>query len=166
MKSFSLKNSAGFTFVEVLIAIAILALGFIGLSAMSGNAIRGIDSAKKLSAAINLAEAKLEALKAVPYSNLEAGDTTGTPSGGINRTCTPDTGTAGCGTYKCTPTTDNPTLLNSVNYEWSWTAEIVDVDGDSTCSSSGDGLKKVTMTVKWTDTFGERTAALATLRAK
>lgn len=159
-------NTKGFTFVEVLIAIAILALGFIGLTAMSGNAIRGVDSAKKLSAATNLAEAKLEALKAVPYTNLEVSHT----DGGITRECT--TSGTGCSTvYTCRPSTTgehkSPTdPINGVNYIWLWTVVIPEVDGIAGCSSSGDGLKRITMTVTWTDTFGSRTAALQTLRAK
>lgn len=162
----TISNIKGFTFVEVLIAIAILALGFIGLTAMSGNAVRGVDSAKKLSAATNLAETKLEALKAVPYTNLEVSHT----DGGITRTCTPPSTTV-CGTvYTCTPTTagahSNPENINNVNYTWSWTVTIPDIDSSGTCTSSGDGLKKITMTAAWTDTFGSRTAALQTLMAQ
>lgn len=158
-------SERGFTLAEVLIAIAIFAIAVIGLAAMSGNAIRGLDSAKKLSAAVNLAEAKLEALKMVSYDNLEASGS----DGGITRTCV--LSGSGCSTtYTCTPSTGGahsyPENINNVDYTWYWTAQIIDVNGDLTCSSSGDGLKKVIMTAAWTDAFGSRTLQLTTMRAK
>ncbi|MBI5892449.1 MAG: prepilin-type N-terminal cleavage/methylation domain-containing protein [Deltaproteobacteria bacterium] len=185
------QGVTGFTFVEVLIAIAILAIAVIGLASMSGNAYRGVDSAKKLSAASNLAESKLEALRAMAYAKLEiTGLSSESDSGGITRTCTPPyacsgntalssissangsitracpaSGT-GCTTvYTCIPTTAEPPI-NSVTYTWFWKTMIVNADGNGECSSSGDGLKIVDMYVQWTDTFGTRTAQLQTLRAK
>ena len=168
-------DNKGFTLAEVLIAIAIFAIAVIGLAAMSGNAMRGLDSAKKLFVAINLAQAKLEALKLVPYANLEVSQT----DGSITRTCTPAPSLVCETTFTCTPSNsptgctpgvncvhENPTTINAVNYTWSWTVVIPEIDGIAGCSSSGDGLKRITMTVAWTDTFGSRTAILTTLRAK
>lgn len=156
-------NAKGFTFAEVLIAIAVFAIAVIGLAVMSGNAIRGLDSAKKLSAALNLAEAKLEALKLVSYSNLE----TNGSDGGITRAGCKDPGSiSGCDAYTCTPSTDYPAVINNVSYSWFWETQIIDADGNGTCSSSGDGLKKIIMHVGWTDAFGSRTVQLSTMRAK
>jgi type IV pilus assembly protein PilV len=57
------KNSQGFTLPEVLIAIVILSVGFLGLSAMTIATAKGLSFSKKLTTAATLAQDKIEEIK-------------------------------------------------------------------------------------------------------
>lgn len=57
-----LRESVGFTFIEVLVGIAILSFGLIGLASMTTSLISGNTYSENLTSAISLAEAKIEEL--------------------------------------------------------------------------------------------------------
>ncbi len=68
-------NQKGFTLIEVLIALVILAVGLLGVTAMQITAIRGNHFSDNLTRATVLAQNKLEELKHLPYydSKLSSG---------------------------------------------------------------------------------------------
>ena len=76
----AMQNDAGFTLIEVLIAISILAVGLLGVAAMQTSAIQVNSAAGRITTRINWAQDKMEELKALPFSDpwLEAA---GNPSG-------------------------------------------------------------------------------------
>jgi type IV pilus assembly protein PilV len=75
-----MQNDAGFTIIEVVVAISILAVGLLGVAAMQTSAIQVNSAAGRISTRINWAQDKMEELKAMPFSDpwLEAA---GNPSG-------------------------------------------------------------------------------------
>lgn len=74
----SIENNKGFTIIEVLLAISIMAIGLLGLAALQTTAINGNALGKKNTLAITLAEDKIEKYKNTPYENISAGVTTET----------------------------------------------------------------------------------------
>ena len=75
-----MQNDTGFTIIEVVIAISILAVGLLGVAAMQTSAIQVNSAAGQMTTRINWAQDKMEELKALPFSDpwLEAA---GNPSG-------------------------------------------------------------------------------------
>jgi prepilin-type N-terminal cleavage/methylation domain-containing protein len=63
------QKDAGFTLIEVLMALAILSFGLLALASMQIAAIRGNASAAKADLANNLATATLEDLINLPYDD-------------------------------------------------------------------------------------------------
>lgn len=90
----AMQNNAGFTIIEVVIAISILAVGLLGVAAMQTSAIQVNSAAGRMTTRINWAQDKMEELKAMPFSDpwLEAsGNPTGVDSAGnTHEQTTPD----------------------------------------------------------------------------
>lgn len=64
-----LENCRGFSLVEFMIAITILAIGLFALVGMQTTAIRGNVGSKNLTTAVLLTEKKMEELKNFPFSS-------------------------------------------------------------------------------------------------
>ncbi|MEE8288270.1 MAG: prepilin-type N-terminal cleavage/methylation domain-containing protein, partial [Nitrosomonadaceae bacterium] len=73
-----MRNSRGFTAIEVLIAAAIVAVALVGLAGMTPTAYRTVDWAGEDTVAVILAKQRLEWLKNQSYTSalLAAGTTT------------------------------------------------------------------------------------------
>ncbi len=66
----TMQSRGGFTLLEVLIAVVILSLGLLGLSAMTIATIRGQAFSEKMTTATNLAQEKMEEIKSSDYTNI------------------------------------------------------------------------------------------------
>jgi len=66
-------SQSGFTILEVMIAISILAIGLLAVFSGQNMAIRGNDRASHLTEGMTLAQDKLEELLASPYDSVTAG---------------------------------------------------------------------------------------------
>ena len=66
-------NNQGFTLVEVMIGMAIFAIGFLAVSSMQITAIQGNGSAREGTEAATLAAEQAERLMALPYANIVNG---------------------------------------------------------------------------------------------
>jgi type IV pilus modification protein PilV len=89
-------SQAGFTLVEALVAIVVLAVGLMAVSnlllvAGSSNAV-----ANRATAAAALATQQMERLKAAPFTDLVAGGGLDANVGATNDGCTTATGTFNC----------------------------------------------------------------------
>ena len=68
--TFFSENEKGFTLIEVLMSITILAIGLLGMAALQSTATKGNALAKKNTLAISLAEDKIEEYKNTLYDNI------------------------------------------------------------------------------------------------
>lgn len=76
-----LQESAGFTLIEALTAIAVLTVGIITLYTMHIVAIKGNSVANSLTTAANWGVDKVEQLQALPYDDPDLDDGAGTNNG-------------------------------------------------------------------------------------
>jgi type IV pilus assembly protein PilV len=63
------QNDAGFTLIEVVVAISILAVGLLGVAAMQTSAIQVNSEAGQMTTRMNWAQDKMEELKALTFSD-------------------------------------------------------------------------------------------------
>jgi type IV pilus assembly protein PilV len=63
-------ENKGYTLVEVLIAMVILSIGFLGLSVITMTMIKGLSFSQRLTTAITLAQDKIEEIKQTGYYNV------------------------------------------------------------------------------------------------
>ncbi|MBA4392327.1 MAG: hypothetical protein C0407_02125 [Desulfobacca sp.] len=70
-----IRNKKGFSLVEFMIAIAILAVGLLALVGLQSTSIKGNAKSKNLNSAISLAEKKMEELKNTTFTSLTNGTT-------------------------------------------------------------------------------------------
>jgi type IV pilus assembly protein PilV len=68
-----LHNHKGFTLVEILVAIGIIAIALLGLISVSTTVIKGNTFSKTMTAATTLANDKMEQLKKTGYASLASG---------------------------------------------------------------------------------------------
>ena len=66
----------GFTFIEVLIGMAILGIAFTGLISIQISCLSGISHSRNLTTAVTLAQDKMETLKGLPRDHPDLRDTT------------------------------------------------------------------------------------------
>ncbi len=64
----------GFTMIEVMIALVILTVGFLGIASLQLNAIKGNNLSDNITSALTLAEDKMEELLGLDYENPELRD--------------------------------------------------------------------------------------------
>ncbi len=176
-KQFSDKvaNKKGFTLIEVMVAIFIFAFGIISLTSLATSAIRATETGKRRTQAVNLTTQFLEKLKAIPFNKLQVSHTLPVhnaelagecDSGYIVRIC--EQTSAAPPSFICNPT-DVPIEVNGVKFFWEWTVKYVDLDNDGkvfnvgTAIDKGD-LKRIDVTVTWTDIIGEHDMVLTTMR--
>lgn len=162
-------DERGFTLIEVLVSLSILSVALFGLLSMIGSTSKAIEVGKRQTQALNLASEKLELLKSVPYVNINiSGNGTQAGDDQILRTCV-----GPAPSYECTPTTDNPATLGSASYTWKWYVTFLDLDNDGVLvpdpTDFPDGadrrdIKKIDVEVGWTDSRGDHTLTLSTLR--
>jgi prepilin-type N-terminal cleavage/methylation domain-containing protein len=85
--------AAGFTLIEVLIALALQLIALYGLMSLPLAAVRGGDHARRVGEAVGLAQDRLEALRHTPIPQLANGsetaiDSSGAAGGPFTRTTT------------------------------------------------------------------------------
>lgn len=67
---------AGFTLVELLVALMIFAVGMLGLAATAGSVTRMMGGAKRQTIAAQVAQSRIERLRAAPCTTLTSGSET------------------------------------------------------------------------------------------
>ena len=72
-----LKDAEGFTLLEVMITVVILAIGLLGLAGLQIVAIKGNSFGQQMSVASTLAQNQLEELRQIPYDSLSDGSSDG-----------------------------------------------------------------------------------------
>ena len=85
----TLQNE-GFTLLEVLIAVAVLAFGLLAIAQMQVIAIRFNYQGRDATGAVTLAKDQLESLKTLPFGHADLDDTTDTNNDDLANTVTID----------------------------------------------------------------------------
>lgn len=163
-----LGSCVGFSLIEILIAMGILSIGILGVASLTGTAMKSTSYAHGLTQATNVAQNRVEALLGVAYANLEF---TGAERADLARACAGPAGTVARPVYTCTPT--NPLVIGSgagdtKSYVWRYIVTLIDLNDDGTADSS-DGLKRIDVTVDWTDILARgstRTVEVTTMRSR
>jgi len=75
MKRFVIiTDEGGFTLLEILFAVVILAMGLLGVAAMQVTAIHGNGYGMKLTEATDRIASRMEAVKKIPYPSIQSED--------------------------------------------------------------------------------------------
>ena len=69
-KTLELHNDKGFLMIEVILAIAIIAIGLFAVMSLATVVIKGNTQSKKATTAITLAQDKMEYFKGIGYDNI------------------------------------------------------------------------------------------------
>jgi type IV pilus assembly protein PilV len=75
MRPVGKNGEAGFSLIEVLVALTILAVGLLGLALLQTSAIKGNAIASKSSISVQVAQDKLEWFRSQPFSGLTSSGT-------------------------------------------------------------------------------------------
>ncbi len=67
-RSYRMQLNGGFTLTEIMIAVVVLGIGFMAAASMQIAAVRANTSANQMTAALNLAQSKMDQLMALEYS--------------------------------------------------------------------------------------------------
>ncbi len=138
---YNLNSERGITLIETLIALVVLSISLLGLSALQTTAIRGNASAAKLSTSIISGSDRIEQLLNAPYND---------PALDINNS--PYQETSGLA----------PGISSIV-----WTVAPYDANGDGdTIDADEQGIKDVTITVNYSAAGGAKTTQIKFLRAQ
>ncbi len=87
----TLKEQDGFTFIEVLIAVTIFAVGLLAIAAMQTSAIKANSTGNRITEISTVGIDRLENLMSVPYAQLTTGTDLTPPAGyTVNWTVAPN----------------------------------------------------------------------------
>ena len=82
----SIRSQHGFTLVEVLVAMSIAAVGFLGLAATHVTSVRATVLGRNVSLATSIANESIETLRRTPYAQIASTSPTTVTREGINFT--------------------------------------------------------------------------------
>lgn len=92
----SLKHQKGFTLIEVLFAVAVLAFGILAVSSLQGSAMNGNLISIHRTEAVTWAQTQMETLLALPFNNVVSGGPTVQGSYSITWSVTDNNPVNGC----------------------------------------------------------------------
>ena len=73
--AFKLYNNKGFLMIEVILAIALIAIGLFAVMSLATAVIKGNTQSKRVTTAITLAQDKMEYFKGIGYDNISGTNT-------------------------------------------------------------------------------------------
>jgi type IV pilus assembly protein PilV len=85
-RKLAMGHDEGFTLIELMITLVILSVGLIALAGLQITAVKANAFSKRMTAAIAVAEARIEQLKDMPYANVQSESPTPVVASGMNFT--------------------------------------------------------------------------------
>lgn len=169
----------GFTLIEVLVAVVIIAFGLVSLMTLTVTSEESKQLAMRRTQAVNLASDRIERLKSIPYNNINITDTSI-----IVRSCTTTGSPFTCKQVDVDgnevfvnylgDTWDAVDDVNNYKYTFRWDVEFIDLDGDGDTGTAtkieDDDAKLITVSIKWDSKYDiagasdDRFVILKTLR--
>ncbi len=144
----------GFTLIEVLIAMVILSIALLGLSSMNLYTIQGNNFARLATAAVALAQDKIEALKNLSYTDAQLTDS--------------NTGNDGSYTALQSTTTVDSQEANIDEKGNSGTGgtytRVTNIANSGTGANSYANTKLIVVIVSWSDSSGSHSVTLTTMK--
>ncbi len=131
------KNTEGFTLLEVLMAVIIAAISFVGIYAASIQCLKMVWSARETSRAALVADYEMENLRTAPWSNIVACGSSYTMSATNNPALALLTG--GSGTVRLTPLAENTNAIQAT-ITLTWTGRSVNTNMTATIILSKNGF--------------------------
>ncbi len=142
-----MNGEAGFSLSEAMAAMAVFSIGMLGIDGLLIATINGDASARKMTTAVSIAEARMEKAKSVGFSTLFEGD---------SELCIDTGGIEDYGTIKIPlPVAGNCTMVDG---------DAADFRRETVVVTNGN-LKTVTVTVWWQDRNRTRSVQLTSLVA-
>lgn len=146
MTSTNINKDAGFTLVEIMVALFILSVGIMGVTGMFITTIKANAFARNTTVANRLAQNLIEMVK------------TGSVSTGINTMCS-----TGTGITNCVPTTDkNVGVFRQTTSLGNLNLVTYNITMEQARNSPIATLDTVTVTVSWSDSYGPHTTRVIT----
>lgn len=155
----------GFTILEVLVALTLLTIGILAITGLAGTAIKSSSYSRSITQANNLAQKMIEELMVVDFDNLDVTDTVITPAE-LRRNCTQTDFNVDLPVFTCTAV--SPITVDSKDYTWGYEVSYINLDGQNGANPSTDRLKKLKVTISWTDQLwgANKSLSVTTLRSR
>lgn len=170
------KQSRGFTLIEVMLALLILALGILGITKLQGTLIKNSSDANQRAVAVALAQKKIDDLKSFTELAMTGSSDWGCPAPALNAASlayadiADNTGGApGCAA-NLLANTDIP--IGNTNYQLSWdvtpyqfVSNVATAMTDASSAAPTVDFKNVEVVVSWLDidTGNDASVALSTI---
>jgi prepilin-type N-terminal cleavage/methylation domain-containing protein len=155
----SLKKETGFTLLEILIAIAILAFGLLAVATMQATAVKGNSQAIGITEGINLAQDKIEELIVLDYSHPDLSDT---DNNGTNQDADADGVDDNGGNFGLDDTVDGGG--NVIADNWATSGRYT-VYWNVAVNQPINNTKTIRVIVQWTDRQASKRAAVDFMKA-
>jgi len=160
-----LRGEDGFTLVELLIAMIVLTIGILALVAAYTSAYAALNRATRVSSARMVADAQMERFRAIQYSAIALGTTSGscgsscstdstyTSDGAYSSTARVTSTTCASTTSTCLPTQtktgpDNKSYRLDTYVAYTCVSGTLSVSPSLTCSTGPQPVKRVTVVVR------------------
>ena len=146
-----IADARGLSLVEILVAVAIITVGLVGLAVVVPISSYGVQEGKQLSTATFLAEQRLEEVRNAPWAASPANDCLGVSANDAapgSTTCSRSAPTACTGGTACTTYADEGAVPGFTEY--SRTVRVTDCSAGSGCMGITDaGMRLVTVAVSY-----------------
>ena len=149
-------DNGGFSLIEILIAVVVLATGLLALTALQGRLAQASSEAKTRSRVAAMLASRMDELRAGQYDNAALAVDTGTGSTTNTYTCS-----SGSPAWLCTAQTESAisglTVVQKVDrYTSAVGAGSFTVSGTAAANLSIPEFKRITLTATWNDPTGQQ----------
>ncbi len=167
-----IHHARGFTLIEVMLALLILAVGILAISKLQGTLIKNSSNANQRAVAVSLAQKKIDDLRSFTETDLTGGSDWGCPSPGLSAASLAyaDIADNEGGAPLCDPellaNTNIP--IGNTNYQLSWdvtpyefVTNVPTAMNDASTAAPTVDFKNVEITVSWLDVATGNNASVA-----